>query len=77
MYERDARDERRISKFMDQERVVELTHVAPIPEFGQLLENLHVILRRTGRYLYWLAHTGPGLRLLREGNLPLTRPRSQ
>ena len=49
-------DERRVSKLMDQERVVQVTSIAPIPEFRQLFKNLIVVLQRTGRYFYWLVH---------------------
>ena len=43
-------DERGVSKLMDQERVVQVTRIAPIPEFRQLLENLIVVLLRTDRF---------------------------
>ena len=48
--------ERRISKLMDEERVVQVTSIAPIPEFRQLIQNLIVVLLRTDRYFYWLVH---------------------
>jgi hypothetical protein len=47
-----ADDERRVSKLMDQERVVQVTSIAPIPEFRQRLENLIVVLLRTDRYFH-------------------------
>src|SRR5262249_51219245 len=39
-----TRDERRVSELVDQKRVVEVTGIAPIPEFRQVFENLIVVL---------------------------------
>ena len=35
---------------------MQVTSIAPIPEFRQLLKNLIVVLLRTNRYFYWLVH---------------------
>jgi hypothetical protein len=40
---------------MNEERVVQVARIAPIPELGQVLENLIVVLRRADRYFHDMA----------------------
>jgi hypothetical protein len=49
-------DERCVAKLVDQERMVQVTRLAPVPELRQLFENLIVVLLRTGRYRRRLGH---------------------
>ena len=41
-------DERCVSELVDQKRVVQVTGIAPIPEFRQVRENLIVVLLGAG-----------------------------
>ena len=43
-----ANHERRVAEFMDQERVVQGTNVASVPEFRQLIDNPDVVLLCAG-----------------------------
>src|SRR5262245_34954262 len=51
-----ANHEGRVSEFTDQERMVQVTGIAPVPEFEQLVENLDVVLLGAGRYFRILVH---------------------
>ena len=40
----------------DQERVMQVPNVAPVPELRQVVEDLRVVLRRAAGYVHGRAH---------------------
>src|SRR5262245_17446632 len=55
-----ANDERRVSKLVNEERMVQVAGIPRTPEFMQLIENLVVVLMGTNRNVCGTAHRRSG-----------------